>query len=150
MPIRIKKGNKKIRNATPTGQYKSRLESFYAMALLPMGFLYEPTTFPLIRMNVGDPIARYYTGNKTVKERKYLPNTTYTPDFVLQTGKVIIVVECKGFPNDAYPIKKKIFLKVLAGMKKPAYFIEAKSKEALPDILNLIKKILHDTETKIP
>lgn len=53
-------------------------------------------------------------GNKDfiLNNRALLP-TTYTPDFTFIYKNYLIIFDIKGFPNDTYPIKRKLFLKEL-------------------------------------
>jgi hypothetical protein len=103
-------------------------------------------TFTLLKPVIAGTKTRYYTGKTSLQERKSVLPTTYTPDFVLDTGNQLFVIECKGFPNDAYPIKRKLFLEYLSKLEKPSYFIEAKNESQIIAILALIKKALSNNE----
>ncbi len=46
-------------------------------------------------------------------QTRALLNTTYTPDFIVNKGNYKIYFDVKGKENDTYPIKKKMFLKIL-------------------------------------
>lgn len=56
--------------------------------------------------------SKYHVGNMSEQTKKTL-NITYTPDFLVIKGDYRIYFDVKGMPNDTYPIKKKMFLKVL-------------------------------------
>lgn len=91
--------NKKIKNATPLKfdgiQYRSKLEAYCARKLKEnkINVEYEGYKFTLIP-------AFEYNGEK-------VRPCTYTPDFVNKNEKFII--EIKGFSNDVFPIKWKMF-----------------------------------------
>ncbi len=89
--------NKKVKNATKIEidgiKFRSKLEAYTYKKLKEVKLYaeYESQKFELLPA---------FTFQDT-KVRAI----TYTPDFV---GKDFII-ECKGFPNDAYPLKKKLF-----------------------------------------
>lgn len=47
------------------------------------------------------------------KQTRTLMKITYTPDFIIMKGKHKVYIDVKGMENDVYPMKKKMFLKVL-------------------------------------
>lgn len=87
----------KVKNATPNKydgvKFRSKLETYTYKKLkeAKINADYEQHRFQLL------PAFQY--GNK-----KYRP-MTYLPDFV---GKDF-VIECKGFPNEAWPLREKLF-----------------------------------------
>ena len=91
-------GNKKVRNATPMEvdgvKFKSKLELFTYRKLKDAGIIceYEATTYTLVP-------SFEYNGEK-------VRPMTYTPDFVNE-GE--FVLEVKGFSNDAFPLRWKLF-----------------------------------------
>jgi len=96
-------------------QYKSGLEMKMARVLteLKVPFKYEPERFTLMEGFKFDRTSyeRQANGKGEFKDRgnkKVLP-ITYTPDFI---GKGWIV-ECKGFANESFPMKWKMFKKVI-------------------------------------
>lgn len=97
----IVRKNKKVRNATPTEidgiKFRSKLEA-YTYTLLKKNKInaeYEKHKYELIP-------AFTYMGEK-------IRAITYTPDFVGDT----FIIECKGFPNETFPIKWKLFKFIL-------------------------------------
>lgn len=91
------KRNKKVKNATETMsndiKFRSKLEAFTYNQLLKENIpvKYEKYRFTLLpSFKFGD------TTNRAI---------TYTPDFVGEN----FIIECKGFPNDAFPLKWKLF-----------------------------------------
>lgn len=124
--------NKKVRNATAMVvngiKFRSKLEG-YLYSLLRQYKIeaeYEQHRFVLFP-------------GFTWKGKKYL-QITYTPDFVSLAGKFII--EAKGYANDIYPLKKKMFFKYLIDNNMEDFvFYEVKSqkecRELLPTLLRL-------------
>ena len=89
--------NQKIKNATVTTvdniEFKSKLEAYTYQKLKEANIKveYEPTKYELL--------PAFIFNNKKIRP------ITYTPDFI---GKHFII-ECKGYPNDAFPLKLKLF-----------------------------------------
>jgi len=119
MVRRRKKGtNRKVKNAVSTTykgiKFRSKLELFTYRKLEEAGIKseYEKNTFVLMD-------GFYFNGTsiEPKKDKTFVPNTvktraiTYTPDFVDINRKWII--EVKGFANDVFPIKWKLFKKYL-------------------------------------
>ena len=120
--------NKKVKNATPLIQddieFKSRLEAYCYLRLKECGIeaVYEGKTFTIL-----EPIE--YLGEKIRK-------MTYTPDFIGDE----FVIECKGNPNDAFPLRWKIFKHHLnQSDKKYNLYLPRNKKdvdEVIKDIIN--------------
>lgn len=89
--------NKKVKNATPliyNGiNFKSKLE-MYCYKLLRENNI--PVEYEVEKFLILDPF--------TYNEEK-IRGMTFTPDFVGDN----FVVECKGFMNDAFPLRWKLF-----------------------------------------
>lgn len=110
-----KQENKKVKNATPLEykgiRYRSKLEASCAKTFDEMGINveYEKHTFELI------------------PSRKYLgvdfKSVNYTPDFVGDS----FIIECKGFPNDRWPVIKKLFIQYIEINKLNKKFFEVGS-----------------------
>lgn len=92
-----KNQNKKIKNATPIEadgiKFRSKLELYTYKKLKEANIMteYEQHRYELLPAFV-------FHGKK-------VRAITYLPDFV---GKGFII-ECKGFSNDAFPLRKKLF-----------------------------------------
>lgn len=125
--------NKKVRNATPIIvdgiQFRSKLEGFVHTELKKVGLPaeYESTKFELL------PGFYYKNEKKSIA-------ITWTPDFV---GKNFII-ECKGFANDAFPLKIKLFKwKMLQENTLYDVYIvnsQTKAKAAIQEILTKNKE----------
>lgn len=115
--------NKKIKGATAVDlgeiHFKSKLERSCYIKLREAGFtvLYEPEKF---RIWPGGRLQRAHAYQPSKKNRKeveaitrpLLP-ITYTPDFKVRRGNIVAYFDAKGYANDRYPMKKKMFLEVL-------------------------------------
>jgi len=92
-----KYNNVKVKNATPLEydgiRFKSKLEvyTYQQLTKFKIEANYEPIKFTII-----DPFQ--YNEEK-------VRAMSYTPDFVGED----FVIECKGFANDAFPLRWKIF-----------------------------------------
>lgn len=163
--------NKKIRNATITKRgsitFKSQLEKTIYNCLLEHGFEpeYEPTTFTLIdgftaktpfydketdtqlrkRKESGDNSAR-----KLVRKNGVMQGIRYTPDFHLKYNDVDVYIEAKGFENDVFYIKKKLFLRYLDNRGTNSLYFEVYTKRQLLQAIKIIKSYepttLHNTQ----
>ena len=71
-------------------------------------------------------------------DNKKLIDITYTPDFTFEYNDYFIIIEAKGYENDTFPIKKKMFRKILEAYKKALYF-EIFTKKQLVDAIKIIK-----------
>ena len=121
--------NKKIKGATPTQalgyNFRSQLEARIAKELLDnnIQFEYEKLRLELI------PSFKY----KDI----YYRAVHYTPDFVCDN----IIIECKGFPNDSWSLKKKVIIKYLENTNYEFYEVHN-----LRDIRKIINKIKYNME----
>lgn len=152
--------NKKIRNATIAKKgsltFKSQLEKIIYNCLLEQGFEpeYEPTTFTLIdgftavtpfydketdtqfkkRRESGDNTAR-----KLIRKSGVMQGIRYTPDFHFKYNGIDIYIEAKGFENDVFYIKKKLFLRYLDSIGAKALYFEIYNKKQLLQAIEIIK-----------
>lgn len=88
---------------------------------------------------------------KKIREGKYSPdlrlqtrallNTTYTPDFIVVKDNYKIYFDVKGKENDVYPLKKKMFLKILDNRKDGIkyMFFEPHSVKQMIKAIEIIK-----------
>ena len=125
-----KKKEGKVRNATPTEydgiKFRSKLEMYTYKKLREarINADYEQHRFELLPAFVA------------LSGKKYRA-MTYLPDFV---GKDFII-ECKGFPNESWPLRKKLFEYALVRNKLKYDFYEVHTqKEVDTLVLNLKEK----------
>lgn len=141
--------NKKILGTKSTVdhgiQFKSTLEKIIYNCFLKHGLKlkYESKKFTL--WNGYYPTVLFYKGHKrTVNaEMSKLMDTTYTPDFILKHNGYTIIIEAKGFPNDVFPLKFKMFRKTMERKRDKhkilifELFNKAQAEEAINIIYNL-------------
>lgn len=120
-------GNQKVRNATPTEfdgiKFRSKIEAFTYNALKKenISVEYEKHRFTLL------PSFKFNDAtNRAI---------TLTPDFVGDG----FVIECKGFPNDAFPLKWKLFQYWLSYMKPDTKLYLVHTQKEVLECLNQIK-----------
>lgn len=157
--------NKKIRNATVCSKdsitFKSVLEKKIFSHLEEQGFSpqYEPKKFVIFPSFV--PITPFYDKETDVQQKKrvellgkqsskelrlcngLIQPITYTPDIYIRYNDLDIWIECKGFTNDVFPYKKKMFRKLLDEIyiktgQKSIYF-EIYTKKQLLQAIEIIK-----------
>ena len=125
-----KKKEGKVKNATPTEydriKFRSKLEVYTYKKLreAKINADYEKHRFELLPAFVA------------LSGKKYRA-MTYLPDFV---GKDFII-ECKGFPNESWPLRKKLFEYALVRSNLHYNFYEVHTqKEVDALVLNLKTK----------
>lgn len=153
--------NKKIRNATILeyggNKFKSKLECNCAKLLdeANIKYKYEELKF-ILQDNFIPNINIFEVDRKkefcnTIHKKKI--QITYTPDFVIPAYKIenytktyyYFIIECKGIPNDVFPLKKKMFLKYLdkfkADYKFEIYYFEPHNIKQLKITIDTIKNL---------
>jgi hypothetical protein len=144
--------NKKVRNATAKVykgiKFRSKLELFAYVKLEEAGIaaLYEKKKYVLMEgfrfesKSIESNSKKEYVENIT-KVR----DITYTPDFVDPNNEWVI--EVKGFANDVFPVKWKLFKKHLQelGEDTPMLFLPRNQKQVLETIEILKKKFYDET-----
>lgn len=143
------KENKKVINATPTEyngiKFKSLIEVMVYKTLLQQGFepQYEPITYVI--WSGFRPTIPFYTRNEKTKQQilnlRKLVDVTYTPDFYIEYKGLKIIIEAKGFENDVWPYKFKMFRHLLEQQPdKDKYLIfEIFTKKQLLEAIEIIK-----------
>lgn len=141
--------NKKILGATSLVSdnitFKSKLEVTIYKELLRAGFnpKYEEQKF-VIWEGI-KPTKLFYNRDIKTKMLKLdmgkMRDITYTPDFTFKYKKYLIIIEAKGFENDTFPIKKKLFRGLLETMKTPVVYFEVYTKKQLVQAIEIIKSL---------
>jgi hypothetical protein len=152
--------NKKIRNATVVEYkevvFKSKLEASFYKILTQAGFSpqYECRTYLL--WEGFKPTVPFHTKDRKTKLLKLdtakLRDITYTPDFTFTYNNMFIIIEAKGKENDTYPLKKKLFRKLLEEYKyDDVLFFEVFTQKQLLQAIEIIKSngISHTNTTEI-
>lgn len=150
--------NKKIKNATRKEfngiKFRSLAEVMVYKTLLQQGFYpkYEEKTFLI--WEGFTPTIPFYTKNSfkrknknieivsssTVKDSRTLSAITYTPDFIFTHKGKTIIVEVKGFSNEVFPYKFKMFRKYLETLEGEYEVWEIFTKKQLLECINLLKQ----------
>lgn len=154
--------NQKVRNAQKCSYngivFRSNLELYcYKMLeLAKLPFEYEKRTYITHCKNklTTTTAIVYSTSKKSEKKPKVvskraiktLQQTTYTPDFTMETDDYVYIIETKGNPNDAYPLRRKMFLSEMENTSsKPVIFLEphnqSEVKECIYDIIQHLKYV---------
>ena len=141
--------NKKIMNASPLEydgiSFKSKLEKMAYQTLKEQGFHveYEPKKFIIwegFRPNV--PFYNKDTCTRMLKlDSKKVIDISYTPDLMFEYNKHLIIIEMKGFENNTYPLKKKIFRKWLETNYPSSIYFEIFTKKQLLQAIDIIKSL---------
>lgn len=119
--------NKKVKNATQIQidniQFKSKLEAYTYQKLQEANIdvLYEPVKYELL--------PAFSFNNKKFRA------ITYTPDFVGDT----FIIECKGFPNDVFPLKMKLFCNYLLNNKISKQYYIVKNKKEVDNLIKMLQ-----------
>lgn len=138
--------NKKIKNARESVfngiTFKSKLEeSFYkTLKAANLDPNYELMKFILI--DGFRPTVPFYNRSKSKVfklDMSKVRDITYTPDFTLLYNDTLFIIEAKGIENDTYPLKKKLFRRLLESMKVPCVYFEVHTKRELLKVIDIIK-----------
>lgn len=124
---RKKKSQSKVRNATPNEydgiKFRSKLETYTYKKLKEANIItdYEMHRYELLPAF-------------TFNDKKYRP-MTYLPDFV---GKNFII-ECKGYPNEAWPLREKLFRYYLYSNKLDIDFYVVHTQKEVDELIKKLK-----------
>ena len=149
--------NKKIKNAEVTSyegiKFRSLTEkNSYVLLKAEKDFevAYEQAHFTIfegIRPTV--PFWRSTKHKPFKSDSAKLVSITYPPDFIVRYKEVFAIIEIKGFPNDVYPVKRKMFRAFLEKLKneQPSLhfiFFEIKTLRELKKAIEIIKDASKD------
>ena len=124
-----KNQNKKIKNATPIEadgiKFRSKLELYTYKKLKEANIMteYEQHRYELLPAFV-------FHGKK-------VRAMTYLPDFV---GKGFII-ECKGFSNDAFPLRKKLFEFWLSVHEPETQYHIVRTQKEVDQLVETLKRL---------
>jgi len=121
--------NRKVRNATACEadgmSFRSRLEAAIWKRLRAAGYdpQYEPDTVEL--QAAFRPSHPWYMDGEPQVTKKgecvAVKALTYTPDFKVDADGVTWYIEAKGWGNDRFPLKRKLFIKAIDGDEGVVY-----------------------------
>lgn len=153
--------NKKVRNATPLKYhnilFKSNLEvhCYKALKDANLNFQYEKHRYELISpftfTNTSYELFKR-KGKKTFgQQRNNIRGITYTPDFVGEYHGQMFIIETKGNPNDAFPIRWKLFKRYLLINNIDANLYMPRNQKQINETIEIIKadeRLLQDKKSK--
>lgn len=134
--------NRKIINASTTSidgiKFRSKLESkmYSLLKNTTLKFSYEPYHITLVEAFFSKKPWIVRGKEHSIKQQ----DLTYTPDFVVFGKDTVYLIEVKGFPNDSYPIKRKLLLKWISENEYPFIFMELKNTEEMSNAIEYICK----------
>lgn len=141
--------NKKIKNASPLEydgiSFKSKLEKMTYQTLKEAGFPveYEPKKF--IIWEGFKPTVPFYNKDNNTRmlklDNKKIINVSYSPDFIFYHNGYMVVIETKGFENNCFYLKKKMFRKWLEEHQPKSIFFEIYTKKQLLQAIDTIKAL---------
>lgn len=141
--------NKKIKNASPLEYdgifFKSKLEKMTYQTLKEGGFPVEYEPMKFIIWEGFRPTVPFYNKDKTTRmlkqETKKIIDISYTPDFIFKHKDYLIVIENKGFENNCFYLKKKMFRKYLEEHEPKSIYFEIYTKKQLLQAIDIIKSL---------
>lgn len=144
---RPKKGRAKIRSKKETVdgiEFRSKLEAFCYRKLKEAGIPneYENHKYTLVE-GFHYPNSSYENSGKAGwadKQKNKVRAITYTPDFVCPNENWII--ECKGFANDRFPLKWKMFKQLLMERDNPPVLFVPRNQKQCLEVVEVIKELI--------
>ena len=148
--------NKKIKNAQETIYdgiiFKSKLEVMCYKALKEANLPVQYESKKFILWEGFKPTVPFYDKDKKTKllklQTKKLLNTTYSPDFYFEYGGHNIIIESKGFENEAFHLKKKLFRAWLEANQPNSIYFEIYTKKQLMQAIDIIKQLKSEENGK--
>lgn len=141
MNKRIKKSVNKYKNAITKindKKFSSKLEAetyFYFNILEKSNYISDLILQPKYILQEGFNDKKYNFKEGKFKNYKYR-EISYVSDFEFKANGKTYTIEAKGFPDQKYPIKKKMFIKKYGDTH---HFIEIRKKDQLFSLINNIK-----------
>ena len=150
--------NKKVKGATKCHydgiDFESELEKDSYILLQKEGFSpqYTPRTFDVFEgKKFSVPFYSVFFDKKLKrkvwgKNRYKVRNIGYTPDFILYVtdtsgNEVMVIIEVKGYPNETYMYRKKLFQLLLEEQYPNSVFFETRNLKQLKAAIEVIKTI---------
>lgn len=140
-----KPGRSKVKNAKTSTydghNFQSNLELYCYKELEKeeIDVEYEKTTFTIFPATVYPQACYEGTTKKLYNKGSKIRAITYTPDFVDPNGKWI--VETKGYANESFPLRWKLFKKHLKDTKQQYVLFMPRNKAQVDEVVELIKQL---------
>ena len=148
--------NRKIRNAQKVVfdgvQFASKLELFTYKELkaTKVRFTYEGERFILLDKFKYYPLCLEKTpmGKDLKLKKQHIHPITFLPDFldINEENKTGWVMEVKGYPNDAFPLRWKLFKYYLFTNGYNVELFLPKNQRQVLQAINIIKKNFYDNK----
>ena len=117
----------KVKNATPTQldgiKFRSKLEAYTYKKLKEANIYAEYEQYRYILL------PSFIFENRTVRA------ITYLPDFVGSN----FIIECKGFPNEAWPLREKLFKYYLTNNMPNYSFYLVRNQKQVDELVKVLK-----------
>ena len=117
----------KVKNATPTQldgiKFRSKLEAYTYKKLKEANIYAEYEQY------------RYMLLPSFIFENKTVRAITYLPDFVGSN----FIIECKGFPNEAWPLREKLFKYYLTNNMPNYSFYLVRNQKQVDELVKVLK-----------
>ena len=117
----------KVKNATPTQldgiKFRSKLEAYTYKKLKEANIYAEYEQY------------RYMLLPSFIFENKTVRAITYLPDFVGNN----FIIECKGFPNEAWPLREKLFKYYLTNNMPNYSFYLVRNQKQVDELVKVLK-----------
>ena len=122
-----------------TFQSKLELYCYKTLNSFKIPVDYEKTTFTIFDALVYPQACYEGTKKKLYNKGSKIRAITYTPDFVDPKGKWII--ETKGYANESFPLRWKLFKKHLKDTKQQYVLFMPRNKAQVDEVVELIKQL---------
>lgn len=141
--------NKKVLNATPEEydgiSFKSKNEARSYQLLKEAGFepKYEDLKVILLETLRPKNIKVYLPDKNSnlVQYEQAFKCITYSPDFSFDYKGYLIIFEVKGYANDVYPYKRKLFIDYMEKHDKKVIFFETKTQKNVKQAIEILKAL---------
>ena len=139
--------NRRILNATPVvapdgTQLKSKLERTVYITLQELGLnpKYESETFTYwTGIKPKTPFYELGKNRHNCLNMKKLIDMKYTPDFIFEYKGTKVLIEVKGWANDQFAIRKKLFRAYLDSLDIKVIYAEIFTKRQLLEFIEELK-----------
>jgi hypothetical protein len=146
--------NRKIRGSKITEvdgiRFRSKIESCCYQKLKESGFNFSYEKDKLIILNKFKPNISVFLPHKKISDHVVETNCmireiSYLTDFTVYiNGDTIVYLEIKGYPNDVYPIKRKLIINYLNSLRDKTYiFAEVHNLKQLDSLISKLKEKYH-------
>lgn len=145
------KPNKKVRNATILEYhgitFKSKLElhCYKKLKEANIKFQYEKVKYELMPSfkfeNESYELYKKKGARYFGPQRQTIRAITYTPDFVGKHNGYSFIIETKGNPNDAFPLRWKMLKRHLYKTKNRSILYMPRNQKQVDEVVELIKNI---------